>query len=281
MKRTMAILILSFTMTVVIFPFFSATEEWNENVKTNIAAQTKSMNMKDNLYVDTTKAKNKNNTSVKLQQWFEGYTTERVNVRKEPSLDADIWEVYDFNTCVFCEPYNEEWMLVLFYQCGLETMPAYISSKYITDIPYQVINYNIPNNNGFKSYMPYDTITLKSSNQYILQSQYAYTGNYGIRQVNSRYCVAVGTAFNVSVGTYFDLILENGTVIQCIVGDIKADADTEENNIVTVKNGCVAEFIVDDNALNSKAKISGDISDCNEEWKSKAVAIRVYSKNIL
>lgn len=279
-KQILALVILLQTIILCIVPCYIG---YRNEIKTDVAAQTESTHIERNLYENTIKDINMNTIkeqSSKSQIWFVGYTTANVNVRKEPSLDADIWEVYDFNTCVFCEQYNEAWVLVLLYMCEYEMVPAYISSKYIATTPCLSVEYDIPNNNGFKSYMPYDAITSKSSKQYILQKDYAYTGKYGIRQINGRYCVAIGTSFKVEVGTYFDILLENGTIIPCIVGDIKADIDTEDNNIVTTSNGCVSEFIVDSNVLNSNAKVLGDISECNEEWRSRAVSIRVYNKNI-
>lgn len=148
------------------------------------------------------------------------------------------------------------------------------------------ISYRIPYNKGFKSYMSYKAITHKSSKQYKIQNKYAYTGTYGIRQVNDRYCVAVGTYFQMEVGTYFDLVLENGTVIQCILSDVKDNKHTLSDNITTASNGCVSEFITDIRCLpydvrNNKGTGTGDISDCCEEWDSPVKEIRVYDKNIL
>lgn len=51
--------------------------------------------------------------------------------------------------------------------------------------------YQVPSNGGFKSYMPYDKITAETSPQYKLQNQYAYTGEFGIRQIDGRFCVAM------------------------------------------------------------------------------------------
>jgi hypothetical protein len=205
-----------------------------------------------------------------------GYTTDNVNVRISPDINSDVLEVYRFNYEIEYAYYNEEWVEILY-----EDSIAYIYSDYISNEKCEYIEYSMPSNSGFKSYMPYTSITSPSSNQYKLQKYCAYTGNYGIRMVNGRYCVAIGTAFNTSVGTYFDLVLENGTEIPCIVGDIKAETDTESNNIVTAHNGCVSEFIVDLNALNSSAKRDGDISSCCEEWNSPVVAIKIYDINIL
>lgn len=128
--------------------------------------------------------------------------------------------------------------------------------------------------------MSYTAISDISSLQYYLQQNYAYTGEFGIRQVNNRFCVAIGTAFHASIGTYFDLILENKVSIPCIVADIKADKDTCADNIITATNGCVSEFVVNMNTLEYKAKKNGDISSCCEEWNSPVNMIRIYDKNI-
>lgn len=140
--------------------------------------------------------------------------------------------------------------------------------------------YKVPENTGFKSYMDYRTITAKNSYQYKLQDQFAYTGNYGIRMVEGRYCIAVGTYFTTDVGCYIDLILENGTIIPCILADVKADIHTDEMNIASLHNGCVSEFIVDTPSLHKIAKRNGSISYCCEEWKSHVAEIIVYEKNI-
>ena len=203
-----------------------------------------------------------------------GYLTSNINVRSEPSTDSEILEVYPFNQKIQYQKYNDEWVEIQ-YKSGI----AYICSEYICDEQLDYIEYIAPITSGFKSYMPYTTITSKSSPQYKLQ-QIAYTGTYGIRQYDNRYCVAIGTAFNADVGTYFDLILANGTVISCIVADIKADKHTDSNNMVTIANGCLTEFIIDSSTLNRKAKRMGDISYCNKDWNSRVEKIRVYDKNV-
>lgn len=139
--------------------------------------------------------------------------------------------------------------------------------------------YQVPSNRGFKSYMSYRAITSKCSLQYKLQS-IAYTGEFGIRQIDGRFCVAIGTFSNATVGTYIDLILENETVIPCVVSDFKADIHTDSTNKVTSHNGCVSEFLIDKTALHSTAKKIGDISYCKEEWKSPVRIIKVYEKNV-
>lgn len=135
-------------------------------------------------------------------------------------------------------------------------------------------------NKAFKSFMPYQAITNKSSLQYKIQHTLAHTGDNGIRMVKDRYCVALGTAFNIKCGQYVDLILDDGNVIKCILSDIKDDKHTMSNHIVTRANGCATEFIVDKKSLNKEIRLMGDISYSNKLWKSKVKIVRVYKYNI-
>ena len=151
-----------------------------------------------------------------------------------------------------------------------------ISGEMLRDIEFT--EYPLPDNpdySGFKSYEPYDLITAQSA-QLCLQYQ-AVTDSNGFRLLDGRYLVAVGTFCNAPCGTYIDLILENGVLIPCIVGDIKADVHTDETNTFTIASMCASEFIVDD-AI-SPAEWYGDISMVYEEWNSKIHSVRVYHKN--
>lgn len=208
------------------------------------------------------------------EEWHTGWTTTNVNVRSEPSTDSEVLEVYSFNIPIQYYKFNDEWAKIV-YPTGY----AYMSLQYISNEKLNYRDYTVPITSGFKSYMPYTAITNKASKQFKLQ-QMASDGTYGIRTVNNRYCVAIGTAFNAQVGTYFDLILANETVISCIVSDIKADKHTDKNNMITVSNGCLTEFIVNSNILDRNAKRMGDISYCCKEWNSRVEKIRVYDKNI-
>lgn len=133
---------------------------------------------------------------------------------------------------------------------------------------------------GFKSFMPYNTITSKSSNQYKIQNIATTDKETGIRIVNERYCVAIGTGANAKVGQYCDLVLENDQIIPCVVADIKKDKDTASDNL-TSQNGCVSEFLVDYDYLPSIVLKMGDCSYCKEEWNSPVCEIRVYETSVL
>ena len=134
--------------------------------------------------------------------------------------------------------------------------------------------HKISNHNGMKSYERYTA--LKRGNQKLLQN-YCTTDELGFRGYNGRYCVAVGTRFEMPVGQYFDAILENGTIIPCVVGDIKADIHTDVTNTFT-KNGCCLEFIVDGSVLESTVKKMGDVSYLSEEFNSNVVKFVIYDE---
>ena len=214
---------------------------------------------------------------VKIQQ--EGWTTTTLNVREEPNTNSNVLDTLPFNTYIKYYEYNDEWAEIAY-----DNGQAYISRDYISDEECEFVMYDIPKYEGFKSWMSYKAITNKSSKQYKLQ-QIASTGYAGIRTVNNRYCVAIGTAFDASIGTYIDLILEDGFVIPCIVADIKSPKHTDANNVFTItgktkKTICCTEFVIDLEKLNLDAMESGNISDCNELWAERVRAIVVYDKNV-
>lgn len=197
-----------------------------------------------------------------------------LNIRQAPDTNSSLVGSLVFGDCVNAYV-DGEW-------AELDN-GTYISAEYLTsELLYTA--YAAPYTSGMKSYMPYSvgdrSIFAQSSNQYKLQ-ELCNTGNYGIRQYKGRYCVAIGSYFGTAIGQYFDLILENGVSIPCIMADQKADCHTDDSNIITVANGCMTEFVVDFDNLNSDAKRMGDISYCSEDWKSRVVEVRVYDMNAL
>lgn len=159
-------------------------------------------------------------------------------------------------------------------------LPTAGFTNFVSDINTFIVppkheSYLIDNHNGKKTYMSFRTITDSTSKQYILQ-QKAYTDEFGFRKIGNRYLVAIGTAFNASVGQYFDAELENGTIIECIVGDIKADKDTDKSNVFTTQ-GCCLEFIVNTKILEPLVKKMGDCSYLHEEWNSPCFQYKIYN----
>lgn len=138
---------------------------------------------------------------------------------------------------------------------------------------YEVIKeYPITDGNTTKTVLPYRAFG-KNTNQAKLQSL-CQTNEVGLRVYDGRFTIAVGTYFNTAIGQYFDLVLENGTVIPCIMGDLKADIHTDSRGLFTEASGCMTEFIVDRTYLPNK----NSATYCYEEWNSKVVNVIVYNK---
>lgn len=247
-----------------------------------VSASNNSNNEKFILYAGIEEVFNENKQSIsiikqdisRLDKEHLGWTTDRVNIREEPNINSKILGVLDYNEAITYHVFDNNWATIDYY--GKE---AYVDKRYLFNDKNYFEEYSIPDNNGFKSYMSYHQITNKTSIQYELQNN-AYTGNHGIRMIKNRYCIALGTYFNAELGSYVDLILENGSTIPCVISEIKSDKDTDENNIVTSHNGCVAEFIVDTKVMNENSKKQGDISFCNKDWDSQITIIRIYKNGV-
>ena len=163
---------------------------------------------------------------------------------------------------------NKKWLIV-----NQKGQISYIlKSDLTTKKPYK--DKDTPKN-SFKSYMSYKALSNRNSKQYKLQTK-ATTGKYGIRTIDGRYCVALGSYYTHDIGTKVDLIMTNGNVIKCIVGDAKADIHTDAKHQKS-RNGCISEFIVDMNKLNKKAKLSGDMSSCNKTFGKSIKKIRIWN----
>lgn len=210
-------------------------------------------------------------------------TVDCVNIRKQPSTKAKILGHAYFNEVLDFYNVSKDWARIL-YRGGAA---GYVNRKYLSENQPAYRMHHVPYTNGKKTYMPYKihkggryrSIFSTSSKQYRLQ-QYCHTGKFGVRQYKDRFCVALGSAFHTSIGQYFDLYLENGEVIKCVMADQKADAHTDPSNIFTVQSGCMSEFIVDMEKLNTKARKMGDISFCTDRWRSRVVKVKVYEKYI-
>ena len=207
------------------------------------------------------------------------YTKVSLNIRSKPSAKSKIKGTLRYNEKVKVIKHSKKWSRLISKKGKTS---GYVRSKYLSKKPRKSREYEIPEYSGMKSWMDYRKITDTSSPQYKLQQEYAETGDYGLRTVDGRYCVAIGYAFEPKIGQYFDLVLENGTVIPCIISDEKRRSDTDSDNIFTYETDCCSEFVVDNESLSTKAHLHGDISDVNEDWDSPVEYIKIYTKkNVL
>lgn len=121
----------------------------------------------------------------------------------------------------------------------------------------------VPKHNNFKSYMGYQSITCKASKQYKLQ-QKAKTGKYGIRTVKGRYLIAMGTYYTKNVGDKFDIKLSDGTILKCMIGDIKSDRHTDTKRQKQKYDGSIIEFISDPAKMPANVKRAGSYTACKK-----------------
>lgn len=132
------------------------------------------------------------------------------------------------------------------------------------------------------SYMDWRTITDQTSDQWKLQNWYSVTDwSTGIRTVNGRYSVAVGSSVSVEKGKYINVYLENGIMIPCVISDTKADFDTWNNNGLIGNDGSVIEFIVDTDVMSAidigNVTVMGDYKYLSNDWNSPVDHIDVLT----
>lgn len=134
--------------------------------------------------------------------------------------------------------------------------------------------YSIPDNGGkFKSYTNYRLLS-KSSPQWnkIQCHSNAYTDENGLRKVGDYYCVAMGSYYSSTLGDTFEVTTEGGT-FRVVLCDFKANQHTDSTNRYTAHNGCVIEFYVDMDSLDSAARRMGDISYADSKFSGKITSI--------
>ena len=104
---------------------------------------------------------------------------------------------------------------------------------------------NIPSGLGaVHTYMGWQCITSTTSKQYELREKAGMNfDEEGFGRINGRYVIACTTTFG-AVGDYVDFYQEDGSVIQCIIGDIKNQNDAGCNEWGHLNGTCIIEFVV-------------------------------------
>ena len=195
----------------------------------------------------------------------------QLNVRSEPNTDSDIITTLYWMDPVQYSKVNEDWAII-----WLDSGEAgYIARKYIVDeeVTYSK-TYEVSGDKA-KTYMDYRTITSRSSKQYRLQLRATTDQETGLRILRDRYMVALGSYFNCKVGQFVDIVLSDGEILKCIVGDAKQDIHTDANNLHGL-SGDTAEFIVDEKVLKANTSVNGNISYVSDTFDGKVVEVRVY-----
>lgn len=142
------------------------------------------------------------------------------------------------------------------------------------------VDKTVPPNKTFKSYIDARHITDKTSEQFKLKSQYSLDYNTGIYMINGRYACALGSYYTEEIGTEFDVVMQSGNVIPCILADLKDDKHTDKYNQYTVANNSVVEFVVNEKVLipliTTKWGNSGDVSLVDDLFVGEIDYIRIY-----
>lgn len=203
-----------------------------------------------------------------------GYTNKMVDCYIEPNVKHTTLDGLTINTKLKYSKYDNDW-----YIAKYKNYILFIRKEDVSDKAVSYISKPAWSGDKNKSYMDYRTLTSRGSLQYKLQHIYALTDvSTGIRTVNGRYCIALGSYYTHDVGRHVDVILHNGKVLECIVGDCKADRHTIYNHSVGY-NGGVCEFVVDTARLPRMVKLMGDCSYI-QDWNSKVKEIRILNKNV-
>lgn len=213
-------------------------------------------------------------TTTVTQPYRTGYINgNNICVRKRPftSKRAKSKEKVFYGKRIRYKKINAKWAKI-----KAKNVKGYIQIKYISKKEKKGIIHNTIPNYKLHSYMSYKSLSSTTSKQYKLQ-KIAYTGRYGIRQVDGRFCIAMGSYYTTKIGTYIDLELSDGTVIPCVLADCKADIHTDSMNQKT-SDGSLIEFIVDTNYVSNQVRLMGDVSYANDGWQNKVTKIKIYKK---
>lgn len=102
-------------------------------------------------------------------------------------------------------------------------------------------------NRSAHPYMPYTAVTATGSKQYqILNGSDAWSDpNTGLRMVGDRICIAIGQGYGLKAGDKVDVVLDDGSIVKCILGDMKALCDTDPTARYQASDGNVVEMVVD------------------------------------
>lgn len=141
----------------------------------------------------------------------------------------------------------------------------------------------------WKPWARYTKITNKASAQYRLQ-QTATTADNGLRVVTdpngiARYCIALAPQWAggkaQDIGRCIDVYMVNGSVLHCVLADIKKPEHTKGGEGYYGSQGEVTEWIADQNKLPDIVRKSGNVSRIGEAWQgdvSKIVVLDYYIK---
>ena len=118
-NRIIRVLLLLSATALVSIPCVAPAMGQKDMIETDVAAQEEISTITEE------------NIIISKKEWFEGWTTNVVNVRLEPSEDSKILEVWDECTYLHGYQYDNEWIATI-YSYENDVITLYIKSEYIT-----------------------------------------------------------------------------------------------------------------------------------------------------
>ncbi len=124
------------------------------------------------------------------------------------------------------------------------------------------------------TYMGWQCITATGSTQYKLRDAAGMNfDEEGFAKIGDRYVVATTNTFG-NVGDFIDVYQEDGTVIKCVIGDIKAQSDAGCTQWGHNNGQCVVEFVVDKSTWYSgNMHANPGTNQCHPEWNQNITKI--------
>lgn len=127
-----------------------------------------------------------------------------------------------------------------------------------------------------RTYMGWQCITNTESTQYkLMQTAGMNFDEEGFGIIGDRYVVATTDTYGV-VGDYIDVYQEDGSVLNCIIGDIKNQNDAGCNKWGHLDGQCVVESVVDKSTWYSGGygdHANPGTASCHPEWDQNITKI--------
>ena len=204
-------------------------------------------------------------------------------------MDDDVKEYYDMlkdfrgNRVWFDTPVKYKWTSTVANLFGymvkgtnrLVNLGSASSNDFSSDSAKNGETITLPSGLGSNfTYMGWQLITSVSSNQYKLKHTAGEKyDSEGFAVINGRYVVAVTLTFG-NVGDYIDVYQSDGTVIKCIIGEIKNQNDPGCNQWGHQNGACVLEFVVNYDTWYTNGvgtHINPGTGNCHPEWGRKTI----------
>lgn len=114
----------------------------------------------------------------------------------------------------------------------------------------------------------------------------AWTDDIGCRRFNNDYIVALGSFYSTKIGDRFEVTLDTGKIFTIILGDGKADCDTDETNMFTYcpmygtdeLGANLLEFIINSDVMAKECYEYGGI-DYYKEFKGNVIRMTYLGRD--